>query len=445
MDLYRRSILDRSKPEWQQRDPVQARLVEAYEADLRAHGLIDFDDMPLLAMRALKENVWLRHALVAKYPILAVDEYQDLGRALHSMVMGLCFNAGMRLLAVGDVDQSIYGFTGANPELLQRLSERDDVETVVLGLNYRCGSRIVAASEYALGESRGYRAADGAAEGTVHFHPLSGSYASHAEYLCATLLPEIMARIPTLQLGQIAILYPAAYIGDDVANAAQRHGFGFIRTDGNALYPRSSRLMRWLEQCAIWCCGGWRTGAPRFSKLIAEGRRIFAEALVSEGDQVAFQRAMLAFLWERRDGHLSLHDWLVDARNMLLKKLISASRSLNDESDALDTFIGRLAVSGDVDDMTLGQFAGYGEGNDRINLSTLHSAKGREFDVVILLGIDNGRLPRTNASTSEKREARRLFYVGFTRARSELHMLFSHHAPSPFVSEVKRRLETEVY
>src|SRR3546814_12010424 len=81
------------------------------------------------------------------------------------MVMGLCFGsgAGMRLLGVGDVDQSIYGFTGANPELLRRLAQRPDVEEIRLGLNYRSGSQIVAASEYALGGARGYQAAENTA------------------------------------------------------------------------------------------------------------------------------------------------------------------------------------------------------------------------------------------------------------------------------------------
>jgi len=81
----------------------------------------------LLAVRALRHNPWLQQALLAKYPVLVVDEYQDLGVALHRLVMGLCIRAGMRLFAVGDVDQSIYGFTGARPDLLRRLSEREDV------------------------------------------------------------------------------------------------------------------------------------------------------------------------------------------------------------------------------------------------------------------------------------------------------------------------------
>ena len=113
MSNYRRAILNRNDPEWLQNDPQLAALVESYEGHLRAAGLIDFDDMPLLAVRALRENEWLQRAILAKYPVLAIDEYQDLGRALHRMVLGLCFRAGMRLIAVGDVDQSIYGFTGA--------------------------------------------------------------------------------------------------------------------------------------------------------------------------------------------------------------------------------------------------------------------------------------------------------------------------------------------
>lgn len=440
---HRRRLLNRDVDAWKTADPQLTRLVEAYEAELRQMGVIDFDDMPLLALRALATNAWLRKAIAAKYPILAVDEYQDLGRALHAMVMGLCFRAGIRLFAVGDVDQSIYGFTGANPELLKKLSERDDVEAVRLGLNYRCGSQIVTASEYALGEARGYRAPDGAHEGTIYFHPCTGSYAAQARYLIEQLIPEIRARRPDLNLGEIAILYPAAFIGDEVATAAANNGYGVIRTDGNALYPRGSRLMRWLEQSAMWCCGGWRSGQPRVSRVIAEGARLFYELLATDDDRLEFQRDLIATLWDRRDDTLSLHDWLVAMRDEIIKPRIDRARSLADEFETLNTFINRLGPTGDVEDFPLGEFAGIGTGLDRINLSTLHSAKGREFDAVILFGMEEGRLPRNNASDGEIREARRLFYVGFTRARHEIHLMYGQHIPSRFVTEVQERLEGE--
>lgn len=444
MGRYRRSILNRNSEQWRTQDPQLAQLVETYELELRRQGVIDFDDMPLLAVRALREHRWLQRAILAKYPVLVVDEYQDLGRALHRMVMGLCFSTGIRLFAVGDVDQSIYGFQGAHPDVLQTLSERDDVETVRLRLNYRCGSRIVTASQYALGEDRDYEAAEDAAEGTIYFHPRAGSYEQQAEYLFSTVLPAALSRMPDLHLGSIAVLYPAAWIGDAVADAAQRNGFGIIRSDGNALYPRASRIMRWLELCAMWCCGGWQSGKPRFSKLVDEGKRIFAETLSSDEQILGFQRMLLSLLWSRRNSNIELHSWLICLRDGLLTDMFTRCRTLDEESVILNTFIERTAEGGDAAGMTLGLFSGIGEGNDRIKLSTLHSAKGREFTLVFLFGMDSGRIPRNGATAREQREARRLFYVGFTRAEKELHIIFTSVRPSPFVLELQQRLESEI-
>ncbi len=442
MGNYRRSILNRDSADWHTRDATLARLVEAFEEELRVMGRIDFDDMPLLAVRALREHEWLQRALLAKYPVLIVDEYQDLGRALHRMVIGLCFSSGMRLFAVGDADQSIYGFTGARPELLQQLSERDDVETVHLRLNYRCGSNIVTASSYALGEDRDYEAAEGAEEGTIYIHPCNGQYPQHADFFFSTILPDIQSRVPDLQLGDIAILYPAAWIGDAVAEAAQAHELPTIRTDGNSLYPRSSRLMRWLGQCAQWCCGGWQTGAPQFSRIVNEGRRLFAEGLPSEEEYMAFQRQLMTTLWERRDGGLLINHWLYELSEAMIDPLLTTCRTLQDDSENLAAFVERT-TTGDCQDMTLAQFSGQGDGDDCIKLSTLHSSKGREFKIVVMFGMDDGRIPRRNASPRDIIESRRLFYVGFTRAESELHMMHSANRPSPFIIEVQARLAAE--
>lgn len=441
MGNYRRSILDRSSDAWREQNPRVARLVEAFEEELRVLGRIDFDDMPLLALKALRENSWLQKAILAKYPVLVVDEYQDLGRALHRMVMGLCFRVGLRLFAVGDVDQSIYGFTGAHPELLQKLSKREDVETVRLRLNYRCGSNIVSASTYALGEERDYAAAEGAAEGTIFFHPCTGQYTNHAEELFSDIIPAARERNPDACLGDIAVLYPAGWIGNAVAEVAQEHGISVIRTDTFSLYPRSSRIMRWLELCAQWCCGGWQTGETRFSRIMNEGQRLFFELLTSSEDLITFQRNLLAILWDSRDGGQSLHSWLSRLRIGLLDDMVLKCRSMNDEGDTLRQFCERVAEGGDHAGMLLEQFAGQGDGRDCINLSTLHSSKGREFKIVIMFGMDNGRIPRTGARSSNLVEARRLFYVGFTRAEDELHLMYSTHRCSPFVEEVRARLE----
>lgn len=440
LDRYRRRHLDRDSSKFLETDALLAKLVLAYEEELRAVGLIDFDDMTLLSLRALREHEWLREAIKAKYPVLIVDEYQDLGRALHQMVMGLCFSTGIRLFAVGDVDQSIYGFTGAAPALLQRLSEREDVETVKLRLNYRCGSEIVRASQFALGEQRGYEAPENAVEGTVYFHPIQGRYEAQASYVFDTLLPEAMERLPGLQLGDVAILYPAAWLGDILADAAKERGHAIIRADNKAIYPRSSRLMRWLEQCGTWCCEGWKSGNPRFSRIVNEAYRMFSEALPSETSRIEFQRALLRLMWERRDSTLSLHDWLSALRQEILRDVFDRSRTLIDESEKLDALVLKTVPGESQEGMTLGQFCGHGEGNNRINLTTLHSSKGREFRVVVMFGMDEGGIPRKNPSERDVKEARRLFYVGFTRAEEEIHIICTNGKASRFVVELAERL-----
>ena len=437
---FRRSILNRDSVEWRESDPEMVRLVEAYEAELRGRALIDFDDMPLLAVRALRDHPWLQRALVAKYPVLVVDEYQDLGGALHRMVMGLCFSAGMRLFAVGDADQSIYGFNGARPDLLRRLSERDDVRTVRLRLNYRSGTRIVAASSAALGEERGYEAAEGAPRGTVFIHSLRGTYAQQAEHLLTTLLPQALARQPGLRHGDVAVLYPAAWIGDSVADVAKQAGVSMVRSDGNALYPRTSRVMQWLEQCAEWCCGGWKTGKPRFSRLVAEGRRLFVESIHSDDQATDFHRRLISTLWNARNSRLPLHPWLLDLQENIVARFAMRCVSLRDELAILEAFVERTSPEGDCTGMALDELADDGRNVNRLTLSTLHSAKGREFAVVFMFGTDVGRLPRNDADPQQVAEARRLFYVGFTRAKSEVHMIHTVGRSSPFIAEVERHL-----
>jgi superfamily I DNA/RNA helicase len=446
---YRRTHLDREAADWQE-DKQLAALVSTYEGLLRQREMIDFDDMVLIGLKLIETHRWVRRALRAKFPAIVVDEYQDLGVPLHRIVQSLCFRAGSRLFAVGDPDQSIYGFTGARPELLRELANSSRVEPVRLPFNYRSGPTIVRASEIALGEERGYQAR-GVGAGTVDFHERPEGLEDQADYICAELIPDALARIEGLRLGDIAVLYLDKNDGDVIAKAAE-HKFPIIRIDRGAPYPKTP-LTRWLEDCAAWCAGGWRTGSPRLSSLLATWLSLMK--IRRFGDRLAQEQKvrLLRFLLTYRSPDLPLHGWLTAFRDECLGPILEADATLRDERDALATIIEASVAEGAIAEWDIAVLGGQGGSPHHLNLITLHSAKGLEFRVVIMMGMEQGRIPRWNAGDLTRREQRRLFYVGLSRAKDEVHMTYSGwtqnqygrrfvNGPSEFLTEVRDQLET---
>lgn len=431
----RRRDVDRSRPEWRGQRPELATFVEAYESELRRQALIDFDDMPLLAYRMIKEQAWIRDALRARFPVLFVDEYQDLGHALHELVLLLCFGSGIRLFAVGDADQSIYGFTGANPELLESLSKRGDVRTFRLRFNYRSGGRIVRASLGALGEERDYREVAGAPEGELTFWSVPLGLDMQAKAVADTVIPKLVEK--GFALDEVAVLYRAAYLGDKVALALKQAGIPFVRTDGNAIVRRSSRLARFIEDCARWVVGGWRGAEPRFRRLLGQALSLVYGRHASDEEEQHLSDQLMGFLQATIGFSGSTHEWLQHFDRELIAGWRISARSLEQEWDVCAEIIANTDPAGDLD-IPLPHFAGRVEGSGRVSLSTLHSAKGREFDAVVMYGVNASDFPsdRDKRTATALREARRLFYVGVTRPRKELSLVFQEHHHSPWVKEL---------
>lgn len=441
-EVKRRQDVDRTQPTWYGRNPELATFIEAYETDLRRRGLIDFDDMPLIAFRMIQAHPWIRQSLSARFPILFVDEYQDLGHALHELVLMLCFDAGVRLFAVGDADQSIYAFTGANPTLLTSLSERQGVRSIRLRFNYRCGIKIIDASMAALGEERGYKAPEGVEDGVVNFRSIDGNINAQAKYVIESLIPELTHH--NVPLEQIAILYRTANEGNEVATLAIAAGLPIVRADNQALVRRNSRLSRLIEACAQWVSGGWKEGNPLFRRLSEEAIALVLGAKASREERHAIQLELVRFLKTSIEANHAAHSWLKEFREQLIHPWRLRARTVTEDWNVIDEMITRTGPSSVDGNMSLVDFGGRNEGGGRLNLSTLHSAKGREFDVVILFAMNNDVIPswRDQQRSEALREARRLFYVGVTRGRKELYVVFQKGNHSPWVKELYDRVKT---
>jgi DNA helicase-2/ATP-dependent DNA helicase PcrA len=428
VDNHRRANFNRLSRAWQS-EPELAQLAELYEGELRRRGLVDFEDLVLYGQRLVIQHSWVLPLIQAKFPVIAIDEYQDLGVGLHRIVQRLAFNGGVRLFAVGDADQSVYGFNGADSSLLLELAARPDVQCVRLSLNYRCANGIIEAAERALGEVRGYRPSDMARVARVEIIHRPIGIADQARYAVEDLIPHALASIPGRQLGDIAVLYRNAEIGDLVARAAQAADLNFMRIDNAAPY-RKCAVVSWIEDCAAWCSGGWRIAQPKLGGLIDRWCR-FHQARLSDAECQHESRMLTSFLWARR-GNGDAFEFLAALRTELLDVLLRSERTLNDQRAQVDAMFRALSPGGALVGLDLARLGGRDGAPNQLNLLTFHSAKGCEYDVVIILGLDEGVFPWRNETDDELQESRRLFYVALTRARDEVHLVYSGWSANRF-------------
>ncbi len=455
-----------------------ARVYSEYQKRLRRAGAMDFDDLLMLGVELLSAHDEVAEHYRQRFEHILVDEYQDTNLAQVRLI-GLLSGPAQNVFVVGDSDQSIYAFRGADiTNILEFGATFDNASTYVLDQNYRSSQSILDAANSVIRNNfgrppknlwtdqsggakpiryRGTNEEDEAhyvcaelrrlhGDGRIDWSDAAVFYRSNAQ--SRVIEEELVANdVPYQIIGgtrfydrreikdALAYLRAAVNPSDEVSLKrvvnlpARGIGDRTIAKLDDAAARGDTSLAEVIDRAeSLGVRGTARGGLQQFRELMQRAR-----ARIDQGPAAVLEVAL------NESGYIqALHDEGTvesDGRLEHLEELAGAAA----EFESCDEFLEQVSLVSDVDEMT---------DASQVSLMTLHSAKGLEFDIVFVTGMEDGIFPHHRSMTDpyELEEERRLAYVGITRARKQLYLTHSwsrmlhgqtsYNPPSRFIDEI---------
>ncbi|MFC0215045.1 ATP-dependent helicase [Paenibacillus chartarius] len=394
-----------------------------FEQKLRIANYVDFTAIIQYATQLIQNEEYVRKCLEAKFPWILIDEYQDLGRPLHEMILSMMDGTKIHFFAVGDPDQSIYGFNGAVPDYLLELSRFPNIREIRLQTNYRSNQDIIDASEVALdpSESRNYRAGTRKNEKAQFcFKVCERDMIDQYNFVVNEVIPQnLEIGVP---LEEIAILVANKYQIKELGEILDKAGIPYYAVKHE--FERT-HVVTWLEDCANWLINPEHIS---FESIFTFWKSFLTRHGVDvSGSQVILEKRKLYDLLKRSVANSEqLVDWIHwMLKNTGLRELLENTDIYPDELENLDNLI-KVAKEGMFAEFTLRQFSQLGKPVNQVTISTRHSSKGLEFETIVLLGMEEGSFPSYRSTTERKiREEHRIFFVCVSRAKSRCYLVRS--------------------
>lgn len=436
---------------------------QMYQQKLVANNALDFDDLLMLAVGVLEENEEVRQKYQGRFKYILVDEYQDTNGAQYQLTKILAARHH-NLCVVGDADQSIYGWRGADISNIMGF-EKDypDAQSIKLEQNYRSTKNILAAANAVIENNENRKPKELWTEnqtGEKITSYLASDERDEAQFIATTVMKQ--KTIFNASFGDIAILYRTNAQSRSLEEGFMRAGIPYTMVGGLKFYDRKEikDILAYLRVVFN------PADAVSLMRIINVPKRGLGEATIAKLNEFAIENDMTLFdvisnpslvpgitarvkrplelfaefvfkVMAYQD-NLSLHD-VVDhvmtesgyiaeleastkpedeARLENLKEFLSVAKDFEKSGEVpnLENFLSQVALVSDIDNADLEE--------EKVTLMTLHSAKGLEFPIVFMTGMEEGLFPhsRTLMNESEIEEERRTCYVGITRAQRKLYM-----------------------
>ena len=463
-----------------------------YQEKLRENNAVDFDDLLFLAVRLLQEKEDVREKYQSRFQYILVDEYQDTNHAQYALTKILAAR-WRNICVVGDADQSIYAWRGADiRNIIDFTRDYPDAASIKLEQNYRSTKTILHAANAVIdnNESRPKKTLwteNPAGNKIIHYQAQTEH--DEADYIAGVIYNR--HEISHEPYGDMAILFRTNAQSRVLEEKLMRYAIPYTMVGGTKFYDRKEikdvlaylRLLYnpedSLSLTRIINVPKRNIGATTMEHVAAyaeeQGISLF-EALSSTDEIPVTKRArtslenfaaMIFDLLNDIEGKdvLSLietvikqtgygdmldkeaeHDPQGESRKENVGEFLSVAKDYMDSNPDgnLQDFLENVALVSDVDD--------FESSDSKVTLMTLHAAKGLEFPVVFLTGLDEGLFPhsRTLLDPAQVEEERRLAYVGITRAERQLYVTnaitrtmygrISAYVPSRFLAEIPPQL-----
>lgn len=444
-------------------EKLVAQVYSMYQRRLKSNNSLDFDDLIMSTIQLFKEVPEVLDFYQKKFQYIHVDEYQDTNRAQY-MLCRMLAEGHKRICVVGDSDQSIYRWRGADiSNILNFEQDYPDATTILLEQNYRSTSTILNAANEVIGGNTGrkpkklwtdkgegnkikvYRADSEHDEGYFVTSEINKSIKQHKSYQDHAILYRTNAQSRVIEEILIKSDIPYQIVGgikfydrkeikdilaylrllsnpdDDISlariiNVPKRSiGDTTVAKLAAAAGERGVSIYRVLAVVDdLGFAGRTRNALVEFYDMIAALNQMVEYLSVTELTEKIIEMSQYRLELERENTLES------QARLENIDEFLSVTLEFekNNEDKSLVSFLTDLALIADIDSVNDDEE----ERTDAVVLMTMHSAKGLEFPVVFIVGMEEGVFPHSRAfsDNEELEEERRLAYVGITRAEQQL-------------------------